>query len=88
MSELIGSFYAGIANTHLHNGLYKYSPYYEYGFIYGGLYVLGYVNWIHQSTGERCREVIIFVRDGDIYMKVYNNLLMIFLVSTFIGLNC
>lgn len=75
MSELIGSFYAGIVNTHLHNGLYKYSPYYEYGFIYGGLYVLGYVNWIHQrALAEGVEKLLFLSRDGDIYMKVYNNL--------------
>jgi len=42
MSELVGSVYSGIVNTYLHNGIKKYNPYYEFGFIYGGFYVLGF----------------------------------------------
>ncbi len=75
MSELIGSFYAGIVNTHLHNGVKQYSPYYEYGYIYGGLYVTGYCNWIHKRAKEEKVDKILFLsRDGDIYQKVFNRM--------------
>lgn len=75
MSSLIGSFYAGIVNTHLHNGVRIYNPYYEYGFIYGGLYILGYCNWIYQKAKKEGIEKILFLsRDGDIYQKVFNRL--------------
>lgn len=73
MSELVGSLYAGIVNTHLHNGSKVYDPYYEYGFIYGGLYVLGYCNWIYSKAKTEGVEKILFLaRDGDIYQKVFN----------------
>ena len=75
MSDLIGSFYSGIVNTHLHNGLKTYDPYYEYGFIYGGLYIVGYCNWIHKRAKEEGVEKILFLsRDCDIYQKVFNQM--------------
>ncbi|MBB5217794.1 hypothetical protein DYE49_08415 [Treponema rectale] len=75
MSEIIGSAYAGIINTHLHNGDKTYSSYYEYGFIYGGLYVLGYCHWIHEKCKKEGIEKVLFLaRDGAIYQKVFNML--------------
>ena len=73
MSELIGSFYSGIVNTHLHNGLNQYTPYYEYGFIYGGLYIVGFCNWIREYAKTHQIDKVLFLsRDGDIYHKVFN----------------
>lgn len=75
MSELIGSLYSGIVNTHLHNGLKKYNPHYEYGFIYGGLYVVGYCNWIYSKAKKEGIEKILFLsRDGEIYQRVFNKM--------------
>ncbi len=75
MSELVGSAYAGIVNTHLHNGFHTYSPQYEYGFIYGGLYVLGFCNWIHQKAKQEGIDKVLFLsRDGAIYQRVFNML--------------
>ncbi len=75
MSDLVGSFYAGIVNTHLHNGLKIYNPYYEYGFIYGGFYVTGYCNWIYNKAKAEGVEKILFLsRDCDIYQKVFNQM--------------
>lgn len=73
MSELVGSAYAGIVNTHLHNGTEVYSPYYEYGFTYGGLYVLGFCSWMHRKAKQEGVEKILFLsRDGAIYQRVFN----------------
>ncbi|MBS4215935.1 MULTISPECIES: HAD family hydrolase [Neobacillus] len=73
MSELIGSTYGGIVNMHLHNGSKQYTPYYEYGFIYGGLYILGYCKWIRDYAKQNNIDKILFLsRDGDIYHKVFN----------------
>jgi len=75
MSPIMSSAYAGIVNTHLHNGMRVYSPQYEYGFIYGGIYVLGYVNWIHEyALLHNLDKVIFLARDGNIYKKVYDSL--------------
>lgn len=73
MSELVGSAYAGIVNTHLHSSDKTYSPYYEYGFIYGGLYVLGFCSWIHRRAKQEGIDKILFLsRDGAIYQRVFN----------------
>ena len=73
MSELVGSFYSGIVNTHLHNGISEYNLHYEFGFIYGGLYILGYCNWIHKKAKQEGIDKILFLsRDGYVYQKVFN----------------
>ncbi|MGB3259839.1 HAD-IA family hydrolase, partial [Paenisporosarcina sp.] len=75
MSELIASTYSGIVNTHLHNGTKQYTPHYEYGFIYGGLYVLGYCKWIYDYAKQNNIDKVLFLsRDGDIYRRVFNYL--------------
>ena len=75
MSSLIGPFYAGLVNTHLHNGIKTYSPYYEFGFIYGGLYILGYCNWIYRKAKQDQVDKVMFLsRDGYIYQQVFKML--------------
>ena len=73
MSPLVGSAYAGLVNAYIHNGAKKYSFFYEYGFIYGGIYVFGFCNWLRKKVQQENIEKIIFLaRDGDIYQKIYN----------------
>lgn len=75
MSEVIGSLYSGIVNAKLHCGVYKFTPQYEYGYICGGIYVLGFCNWIKQYKNTNRIDKIVFVaRDGDIYKKCYEKL--------------
>ena len=75
MSEFVGSAYAGLVNAHLHNGLHTYHPYYEHGFIYGGLYVLGYMQWLDDYAKTQGIDKILFLaRDGEIYKRVYDML--------------
>lgn len=70
-----GSIYRGLVNSWLYNGMKAYSMPYEYGFIYGGIFVLGYCQWIHQYVKEHEIEKILFLsRDGDILSKVYETL--------------
>lgn len=73
MSELIGSTYGALVNIKLHGCLNKYSEAFEYGYIYGGLYVFGYCNWIHDYVKANNIDKVLFLsRDGDIYRRVYN----------------
>lgn len=73
MSELVGSAYMGIVNAHLHNGINKFNPRYEFGFIYGGLYVFGFCSWMYQKAKKEGIEKIIFLaRDGAIYQRVFD----------------
>ncbi len=73
MSELMGSAYAGVVNTYLHADSKTYNTYYEYGFLYGGFYVLGFCNWMHKKAkAEGIDKILFLARDGDIYTRVFN----------------
>lgn len=75
MSPLVGSAYAGMVNMHLHTGLFSYTPYYEFGYIYGGIYILGYCSWIYRHAKKNNIDRILFLsRDGYIYKKVFDYL--------------
>ncbi|MDE7224784.1 MAG: HAD-IA family hydrolase [Acetatifactor sp.] len=75
MSIMTGTLYRGIVNAHIHNGLHEYTQEYELGYIYGGLFVLGYCQWIHEYVCSHEIDKILFLaRDGDIINKVYNRL--------------
>lgn len=73
MSRLIGSAYCGIVNEKLYCGLGKYSYAYEYGFMVGGIYIYGYMNWIYSKSLKEQIDKIIFVsRDGYIYKRIFD----------------
>lgn len=73
MSCMIGGAYRGIVNHHLYQGLHSYSMEYEYGFIYGGLFVTGYCNFIREYGRKNQIDKVLFLsRDGDIIKKAYD----------------
>ncbi|MDE6608082.1 MAG: hypothetical protein K2K54_10060 [Lachnospiraceae bacterium] len=73
MSCIVGSAYRAIVSSHLYNGLYSYGMDYEYGFIYGGLYAVGYCSFIHTYYVQHGLDKLLFLsRDGDILKKVYD----------------
>ncbi len=75
MSAIIGSAYRGAVNSHIYKGLETYSMEYEYGFIYGGLFVIGYCNYIRDYfLNEKPDKLLFLSRDGDILKKVYDYL--------------
>lgn len=75
MSAVTGSVYRGLVNAHLHNGLQAWDRDYEYGFICGGIFVLGYCQFIHSYAKANGIEKILFLaRDGDILSQVYRQL--------------
>ncbi len=75
VTGLVGSAYRGIVNNHLHNGYVRYDAYYEYGFIYGGLFMHGFAQSIHRYALNHKVDKIIFVaRDGYVIKKVYDSL--------------
>lgn len=72
MSTITGSAYRGIVNSHIHNGLAEYTRAYEFGYIYGGLFVMGYCRFIHEYVKQNGISKILFLaRDGDILKQVY-----------------
>ena len=73
MSAIVGGAYRGIVGSHIYNGLNVYSREYEYGFIYGGLFVLGYCKFIHDYfLNEKPDKLLFLSRDGDILKKIYD----------------
>lgn len=75
MSMITGSLYRGIVNSRLYNGLKKYTPEYELGFVYGGIFVLGYCQFIHEYVKDHDIDKLLFLsRDGDVIKKVYEYL--------------
>ena len=73
MSRLAGSAYRGIVNAKLHSGYQRYSPYYEVGFVYTGIYVMGFCQWIYRYVQEHKIEKVLFLaREGDLYQKVFH----------------
>lgn len=75
MSPIIGGAYRGVVNNKIYNGTSVYSIEYEYGYIYGGLFVVGYCNFIHEYCRLHNIDKILFLsRDGDILKQVYDEL--------------
>lgn len=73
MSVLSGSLYRGIVNYHLLSGFSCYSKEYEFGFIYGGLFSVGYCQFIQEYVSlNRIEKILFLARDGDILLKVYD----------------
>ncbi len=75
MSPLIGSGYRAIVSNWLYSGLHAYPMEYEYGFIYGGLFVLGYCAFIHEYCRKNEVDKLLFLsRDGDVLKQAYDYL--------------
>ena len=73
MSYLVGSAYRALICNHLYCGMHIFPMEYEYGFIYGGLFVLGYCNFIHDYCQNHGIDKVLFLsRDGDILKQVYD----------------
>lgn len=72
MSRLIGSAYSALLNIKYYSGNEENSIYYEIGYTYVGIYVLGYVNWIYNYAKEHKIDKVLFLsRDGDIYYQIF-----------------
>ena len=75
MSSMVGGAYRGLVSNYLYNGLNSYSIDYEYGYIYGGLFVVGYCAFIHEYCKTHQVDQILFLsRDGDTLMQAYKKL--------------
>ncbi len=79
LDTIIQSIYSGIVNNHLYNGIASYNKEYEHGFLYGGLLVYGFCEWINRIATQKCIDKIWFLaRDMDIVYKVYNIFFKVF----------
>lgn len=75
MSRILGGVYRGIVNGKLHNGKEQFSQLYEYGYVYGGLFALGYCRFIRACAHQKQADRILFLsRDGEVLLELYRRL--------------
>lgn len=69
---LTRSLYCGVVNAHLHASNVGMDQYYEHGFVYGGILICGYCEWLNRLAKTHDFDKFLFVaRDSDIVSKVY-----------------
>lgn len=72
MSAITGGLYRGLVNARLHAGLTVYSREYEFGYVYGGLFVAGYCRFIHETARAQGADKLLFLaRDGAVLREAY-----------------
>lgn len=75
LSRILGGVYRGMVNRRLHNGLERFSKLYEYGFVYGGLFALGYCRFIRTWADQLQADRLLFLsRDGEVLLALYRRL--------------
>ncbi len=75
MSPVVGGAYRGLVNNRICCGDKTYGRYYEYGYIYGGLFAVGYCSFIHEYCITHGIEKVLFLaRDGEILKRAYDYL--------------
>ena len=75
MSPIVGSLYRGLVNARLHNGAELHSRAWEYGYVYGGLFAVGYCRFVEQLRRELGADRLLFLsRDGAVLLRVYQRL--------------
>ncbi len=73
MSYIVSRVYSALVNIHLYAEFKEYSAPYQLGYIYGGIYVLGFVQWVNRFVSDHNIDKVLFLsRDGDIYSRIYD----------------
>lgn len=71
-NHIDASIYYGIIASHIHNGLMRKNQYYQHGFIYGGIMVTGYCEFLDNLVKENAVDKLLFVsRDANVIWKTY-----------------
>ena len=65
MSSSVGSAYRAVVNIKMHSGAFESEKEkdlaYQYGYINGGILILGYVQWIHRQAKEENMDKVLFI---------------------------
>lgn len=73
-NSIPSSIRAGICCNRLHNGIRTYSKEYEHGFLYGGIMVCGFCDYIDRFAAQHNDELIWFLaRDMEVVHQVYQD---------------
>ena len=69
----VSSIYKGIVNNYMYNGVESNTAREDFGFVYAGVVVSGFCEWINKFCKEKKLDKILFLaRDMDIFYKIYN----------------
>lgn len=72
LSPIIGGTYRGIVNNRIYCGTTVYNRNQEYGYIYGGLFIMGYCCFIHEYCRAHAVDKLLFIaRDGEVLRQAY-----------------
>lgn len=72
LSFLTGSVYCGLTGGKLHSGERLFSRDYEFGYLYGGLFAVGFGRFIHACRRKYGFDKLLFLsRDGSTLLEVY-----------------
>jgi HAD superfamily hydrolase (TIGR01549 family) len=81
MSYMAGRVYSALVNQRLYcNSGERDEPlahdeFFRFGYLYGGMYVLGFAQWINQFARNAGLDKVLFLsRDGDLVSKIYDML--------------
>lgn len=75
MSPIVGGAYRGVVNNRLYAGMDRLNMNQEFGFVYGGLFVMGYCTFIHNYVESNNIDKVMFLsRDGEILKRIYDNM--------------
>lgn len=75
MSPIIGGAYRGVVNNRLYAGMDSMNMNQEFGYIYGGIFVMGYCTCIHRYVESHNIDKVLFLsRDGEIIKRIYDNM--------------
>lgn len=72
MSEFTGDLYSSIIAQHMYCGQYSHSLQYEVGFLYYGIFIAGYMDWIANQIKKYNVETMFFLEEtGDLLKKCF-----------------
>jgi HAD superfamily hydrolase (TIGR01549 family) len=68
----VSSVYKGIINNYMYCGAYANTAREDFGFIYAGITVSGFCEWVNNFTrNNNLEHIVFFARDMDIFYKMY-----------------
>lgn len=68
----VRSLYSSLVSAKLHCTGEMFDPFYEHGYVYGGLLVYGFCSWLERLAKYRGYDCLIFLaRDSELFYNVY-----------------
>lgn len=75
IKSISSKFYNEIINCKLHSGFKRYNLYYEYGFVFGGIFAIGFCQFLNRLCKSKKLDRLIFLtREENILYKIYKDM--------------